>query len=50
MVVHTNSPGSARPAGVNLGLILSQHDCNCATLHPQRQLPAAAAVANDLIT
>lgn len=49
MVVHTNSPRVRSTRRINVELILSQHDCKCATcvrsgnchLRAQRQLPAA---------
>ncbi len=31
MVVHTNSPRARRTRRINVELILSQHDCKCAT-------------------
>ena len=47
MVVHTNSPRARRTRRVNVELILSQHDCKCATCVRSGSC-RLQAVANDL--
>lgn len=41
MVVYTNSPRARMTRRTNVELILSQHDCKCATCVRSRQLSAA---------
>ena len=47
MVVHTNSPKARRTRRINVELILSQHDCKCATCVRSGNCQLQA-IANDL--